>query len=50
MATQPCLDCGNAVSPLAKRCLNCGRLLNVGRIHKLLSFEVLIIALSIFVL
>ncbi len=50
MATEPCLDCGEPVSPLAKRCLNCGRLLKVGRLDKLLSFEALIIVLSFFVL
>ena len=50
MATEPCLACGIPISPLAKRCLHCGRPMKVGMLHKLLSFEIFILLLGIFVL
>jgi hypothetical protein len=39
MATKPCKDCGEPVSPTAYSCPHCERLMGNGMVNKMLSSE-----------
>lgn len=39
MATKPCKDCGEPVSPTAYNCPHCMRLMGNGMVNKMLSSE-----------
>ncbi len=48
MATVPCKDCREAVSPIASRCVHCRRVLFHGWLEVLLGFEGAVFLIALF--